>query len=115
MYGIHINRKSNSCILEERKREIFELCWFLRLCNAVDQSTDLSIDILKYGINYPLSYSERYFQWRDKVLTDLRINVKKIDTSRYGDYRNIYYFLCEDCPFKRASGMIIICESLFQR
>ena len=39
--------------------------------------------------------------------------VKQIDTSRYGDYRIIDNYFCQESPFKRKNYTRVLCESLF--
>ena len=41
--------------------------------------------------------------------------MKQIDRSRYGEYIINDNYFCQDSPFKRASDMSVICESLPQR
>ena len=53
----------------EEKKNILSCVDFSRLCNFINRFPVLFIDILTNGITFPLSSSERDFQWREKIIT----------------------------------------------
>ena len=63
MHGRNINIKINACILEERTT-FLSYVDVSRLCNVINEFTDLNIYFLTNGIAFPLSYSERAIKQR---------------------------------------------------
>ena len=64
----------------------FSYVGFSILCNVIGLFPELSINILKICIPFPLSYSLRAFKQRENVLTCLGKYLNQIDTRRYSDY-----------------------------
>ena len=46
-------------------KNVLDYCDYSRLCNVITKYTDLRPNMLRYGISFSLSASQRAIEWKD--------------------------------------------------